>query len=717
MTVARSGVRGGGARGGTAAAFLACGLLSCGGAPKAKPHSAERPSLAGASEAEAVDGPVTAPPGVIALGRARDYRQWVKLEQASPGVAYLKKKLIEEQGDALLEDWDLTQPVEFVATFEPNFRRTSEQPAPSGESENENENENGDDGEKAATDSFEQHFLAAFSLPLTRYAPESYERLGFKYWTSNVYERGNCVVTPALGSARARLICGAHRDVTRHLYGYLARGLPLEPLSPAPLFVELRPQPLKDLWGPARDAGLQALHGLAENGGNTRRLLEDLTLSVVKEVDAWVASAETLRFEGGPNERGELEASVTVALRSPQPWLVESSLASAAKIGGAPTAFLNLPKDVSAAWYSYGMPAERTAALQSAVVNLANTAFQEFGPGNRLIAGTLSAADAKTIDRFVPELISLLDSQCLRAEQSVFANIAADASEINARAGNEPVKIMKEPQPAPLVPLDVLARAALGQYLVAMPSAARCGQLTQRWVDLLVSLLQALPAKQKKDLPFVVSSRKKVALKGLPPATVTRISLTKQAVAQLQKELTPGNGAAQRYYNYDMAGSALNRWDAPQGPMVLSLIVVPAADTTGSDWIGFGLDEKQLVRALVQATHPVAGQTLAERGDLAPFLAQNPSALSVQSFEAQSKLLALVGGPELGPALAGLQGLFHGASVVSTTHVRLRGNVAQAGVSYFLSKQGLDGVRQILSWDIEHLLELAQRMKEAESVK
>jgi hypothetical protein len=697
------------------ASLMACSAVACGGAPATKPLSAEVAIGTHPGVVDAANAPVSAPAGVIAVGRVRDYRQWVKLEQASPGIAYLKKKLVEEEGEALLEDWDLTQPVEFVATFERNFKRTPDPPTPAPKSEaEEGEEPEGDDGEESAPDSAEaepvdstaSHFFAAFSLPLTRYAPESYERLGFKPWTSNAYVRGKCLVTPALGSAKARLICGDHPDVTRHLYGYLARGLPLEPLSPAPLFVELRPGPLKELWAPARAA---ALRELPENGGDTSRLLQDLTLSVVKEFDAWVSSAETVRFQGHPNERGEFEASVTLALRSPESWLVASSLAGAGKITGAPQAFLNLPKDVDAAWYSYGMPAERVAVPQAALVNLAQTAFQEFGPADSLGAGMLSKKQAKTVDQLVPQLISALDSPCIRAEQAVFANIPADPSELDAYVSAKKSKVVEQRPHGPVVPFDVIARAMLGQYLVAMPSVARCSQLSEQWVDLMASALQALPPKAKRELPLSTSVRKNVKLNGLPPATVTRFSLTKQAAAQLLKELD-SDGAGKRHSKRETAGL---RWGAPQGPMVLSMIVVPAADATGSDWFAFGLDEKQLVQALLLVTHPVPGQTLAARADLAPFLAKAPMSLSFQSFESQNRLFALLGGPELGPVLTGLSGLFRGTSLVTTTRISQRGNVVEAGLSYYLSKEGLGAVRQILSWDIERVLDVVKRMESA----
>lgn len=682
--------------------FVACVSVACGGAPKPQPLSAEVGLAPKGSAAYVADAPVPPPTGVIAIGRARDYRQWVKLEQASPVMAYLKKKLVEEQGDALLEDLDLTQSIEFIATYEPNFQRTPDPPA---------------DGEAAAPaapaapgDTLD-HLFAAISLPLTRYSPEAYEHLGFKRWTSNAYERGNCLVTRALGGATARLVCSDHPDVTRHFYGYLARGLPLEPLSTAPLFAEFRAQPLKALWGDTRKGLLEGLDGLAEVGGNTGRLAKDLSLNVAQEADAWVASVDTLRFEGRPNERGEFEATATLALHSPEPWLVQASLATAAHINGAPSAFLNLPKEAQAAWYSYGMPAERAVVLQSALVNLAKTALQEFGPVSRLDPVEFKGETGKTVDRLVTELVATLDSPCIRAEQTVFANIPGDPSELNAFANPQKVGLAKSPEHAPLIPLDVLARATLGQYLVATPSAARCTDFTEHWVDMLAHLFQALPPKEKKEFPLATSVRKNVKLKGLPPATVSHFTLTKQAVTRLLDEYK-SDGLSKRDDQLKTTDTPLDHWTAPKGPMVLSLIVVPATDGTGSDWIGVGLDEKQLVQALVQATNPALGQTLGARERLAPFIARNPTSLSFQSFEASGKLMALLGGAELGPVLSGLQGLFHGTTVVSSTTVTRRGNTTEAGVSYNLSKEGLDAIRLILSWDIEHVLDVANKMNQ-----
>jgi hypothetical protein len=87
--------------------------------------------------------------------------------------------------------------------------------------------------------------------------------------------------------------------------------------------------------------------------------------------------------------------------------------------------------------------------------------------------------------------------------------------------------------------------------------------------------------------------------------------------------------------------------------------------------------------------------------------------LAFQSFESYSKLMALLGGPELGSALIALQGLFHGTTIVSTKNIKLRGNIAEASTSYNVSKEGLAGLRQLLSFDIEQLMEMAKSMDHA----
>ena len=241
---------------GTATVSVALLSVSCAAGPKQAATGTANGSAAATAARTSEDAPMPEPPGLILVGRARDYRQWLRLEQAAPIVGFLQKKLTEEE--AILKDLDLTQPVEFALVFDRNFRRTREKPpAPKAP---ELEPEEGGEPEEIAPEAEAEtgmavpgegylseldHLLPVFSVPLTHYAPQTYEALGFKHWTANAYVRDECLIAPALGSAKARLICADHADVTRQLYGYMARGLPLAPLSPAPIFVEFRPTPLK----------------------------------------------------------------------------------------------------------------------------------------------------------------------------------------------------------------------------------------------------------------------------------------------------------------------------------------------------------------------------------------------------------------------------------------------------------------------------------------
>ena len=84
------------------ALLVAYSSVACGGAPNAKPLSADTANAPKDSPSSAENAPVSAPAGVIAVGRARDYRQWVKLEQASPVVAYLLTEECAETGSVFV---------------------------------------------------------------------------------------------------------------------------------------------------------------------------------------------------------------------------------------------------------------------------------------------------------------------------------------------------------------------------------------------------------------------------------------------------------------------------------------------------------------------------------------------------------------------------------------------------------------------------------------
>ncbi|HTU60292.1 MAG TPA: hypothetical protein VMF89_17700, partial [Polyangiales bacterium] len=90
--------------------------LSCAAGPKQPATGTAAGSAAIAARTVEDAAAVPEPPGLILVGRARDYRQWLRLEQAAPVVGLLQKKLTEEE--AILKDLDLTQPIEFALVFD-----------------------------------------------------------------------------------------------------------------------------------------------------------------------------------------------------------------------------------------------------------------------------------------------------------------------------------------------------------------------------------------------------------------------------------------------------------------------------------------------------------------------------------------------------------------------------------------------------------------------
>ncbi len=650
---------------------------------------AQVPAKSAASDAAGVvatqaPSAVPAPPGLILVGRVRDYKQWVKLEHPAPVMALLERKLAEEE--PILADLDSSQPVEFAVVYDPNFRRTPPPPPPAeptpdqGAGDEETEPAPPEEPPELVEpeDSPEDHFLAAISLPLKRYAPDSYAALGFTHWSANAYARDTCIVTPALGSAPARLVCSDHADVTRQLYGYLTRGLPLEAWSNAPIFAEFRPKPLKAFWEPARGELNTKLRSLSGMGGPTVRAAEDIALALLDEADAWVASVDTLRLEAGPNPRGEFQATVKLSVKSPEPWLMQSYRAGAEAVAGPPKAFLDLPKDINSAGYSYGLPEARSAALQGALVQLAKTALQEFGPPSRH-AKPKDAAEGKAMDRITSQLLEAIDASCMRAPHSSWASYGS------------PTPLGKPP-----IAFDTFLRNTLGYYLVATPTTANCDTFLISLLDTLDVLQKAVPAKQRAEIPFSVTGPKKQQFPGLPAATVYRVSISKKTL----------NGWLDDSKKTLDSKDASVKWGTVKGALTATLIVLPDASASGSDWFAIGLEEKLMLSGLAQALRPLPGATIASRTELSPFLASKPLSFGHNAFKLESQLLESVFGNG-SDAIALFAGLFHGATLTGVSHIQRTASGSEATLDYHLSPEAMNGLRTLLSWDVDRFEKLA----------
>ena len=404
-----------------------------------------------------------------------------------------------------------------------------------------------------------------------------------------------------------------------------------------------------------------------------------------------VASLENVRFEAGPNARGEFQASARLAVKSPEPWLIQSYLETASAVRGAPAEFLGLPKDIRSAGYEYGMPDARAASLQSAIVQLAKTALGEYGSPSSRLGSKLKPAEARTMDRVVSELVRMLDSPCFRASRSVWAGGAG---------GPMPTK-----QP---FAMDAVLRSAVGYYLVATPSASRCDAFIGSVLDTIDAVYKALPAKDRREFPVSLSLRKATKLPGLTDATAYRMTLSKAALRELFDKSRKKLDAAEQ--------AKKTQWAPPQAALTLTLYVLPNANGTGSDWFAFGLDEKPMKAALAQLFHPTPGHTLASQPALAPFLAKNPLSLSYGTFLWQWQLFQSLMGSE-DAALSLLAGLFNGLTVTTTTQVLRRGAGSEATLDYTVSPEGLNALRTLLGWDLERLEKMFGEIEKAAEEK
>lgn len=639
--------------------------------------------------------PVSAPAGLVLVGRVRGYREVLALSSKPPLMNLLESKLAEEE--PILADLDLTQPVEFAVVYDRNFRRRASAPPPPPEPEPNSEETTEDEDADAEPEpepprpSPEDHVLAAISLPLARFAPQSYAERGFSLSFGNAYAHDGCLVAESRGSAPARLICADHPDVARALHDYLTRGLPLEPLSSSPIFAEFRPAPLKPFWEPARAELNDQLKVLGRLGGPTARAAEEIAVSLLQESDAWVASLESVRFEAGPNARGEFQASARLTVKSPEPWLVQSYLETASAVRGAPPEFLSLPKDVRSAGYAYGMSESRAALLQTAIVQLAKNALSEYGPPSRTLGASSKPGEAQAMDRAVSELMRTLDSPCFRAPRSVWA----------AGAGGP------MPTKKPFA-VDAVVRSALGYYLVAIPSASRCDALLASFLDTLAGLQKAMPAKVRREFPLTLSLGKTTQLPGLGKAITHRITLSQKTLREFFDESKK---------KLDAKEANKNQWAAPKGPLTLTLFVLPNANGAGSDWFAFGLDEKVLKEAFSQLFHPAPGATLASQPKLAPFLAKNPLSFSYGSFLWQSQWMQALMAQDESKAMAVLSGLFDGLTFTGASHVVRRGASTEATLDYYVSPEGLNGLRTLLGWDLARFDQLSKELDAASEKK
>lgn len=645
----------------------ACSILSC--TTPTKPPVAKSP-VPSAAKGPLVDNTqVPAPKNLVLVGRIRSFHEWLQLTARTPAVQWLEDQVAKDS--PLLKDLDFTQPVELAVVYDPSFVSTKA-PAPSKEQE---------DTESETTNTVPdlvEHYLGAISIPLTAFSPHAYRQLGYEPRANGTYAKGDCLVSPALGSAKARLICSSEPEAAQRMQPYMTRGLPLEHLSKSPLFLELRPEPWKGVWEPARDSMKATLHGLAEMNSPSASLAKQLGLSVLDEAGAWVRAIDTLRVEAGPTGNGEFEATARLTTKHPNPWLLDGYLATAAQVKGAPEPYLDLPSDANSIGYQYGLPAERLAVLQSALLSLANTAQNEFGPLSKHLDKLLKPAQAKALDGIVQTWIAALDSPCLRADYVTWAN---SGSQIRA-AGKQPVTV------------DRFLAAFLGQSVAATPQKAHCPAEFARLLESLRIGYELLPKAAQREMPLRFTKPKTVKTPGLPPVTLYRLTVDKKVLDEALGKMPSSTD------------SSVFRYAPAKASAVFTLMVVSQADV---DWFAFGLEEKALFELLNQVLHP-KGPTLRTSAELAPLLQSKPIALSTDHLGYSLFFTDLLGSDT--ESMRAVTELLRNAALTSRFQVSPKPGGSELTFSYRLPASTMNAVREMLSWDVARLQDLAKQLDE-----
>lgn len=176
-----------------------------------------------------------------------------------------------------------------------------------------------------------------------------------------------CFVGPALGQARARLVCARDRQSLDLLSPYLTRGNPSASTGDADLHVELRADaPWRQFGDKAQLLQLAVPMFLGEVSIGDPEFdgaLRDGSTALVDEVIATLGELSRLtldarlRVDQSAPEREELEAIATVELRGSSSWLARVLADAEGRASVAPELFWKLPGDASqAAYYASGNP-------------------------------------------------------------------------------------------------------------------------------------------------------------------------------------------------------------------------------------------------------------------------------------------------------------------------------------------------------------------------
>jgi hypothetical protein len=314
-------------------------MMACSSAPTPPADVATTPpattEIAGEEEVSGPLTPAAAPAELFLVGRIANPAQFVDVLSGWVHIPIPLDVLVDKALPSLRKQLTLNAPVEVAMTLDPDALGEAEP-------------------------------LMAASLPLKDYGAAvaalreqgiPVERINRDMYAVDLPDGQSCALGRANGTASARLVCGDQRHDVDVLAPYMVRTLPVEPLTPAALYVEVRAEPLRKRFGKQAHllkVGVPVL--LREISiGNARfdAAVADAVHSSASELLALLDEADKLVIKAttGTNKEA-LQFDIGLKLNGARSWSSSVLNARAKDSAIAPELVWRLPGDVTTGGYS-----------------------------------------------------------------------------------------------------------------------------------------------------------------------------------------------------------------------------------------------------------------------------------------------------------------------------------------------------------------------------
>jgi hypothetical protein len=192
----------------------------------------------------------------------------------------------------------------------------------------------------------------------------------------------------ALGSAKARVVCGERAADLEELFAYATRGLPNENLGSRDLEVELRVDPLRQRFA-SEIAGARLFAGflvrqIELDSPRFDRVLADAAYGLADELVAEVEDTDSLRLGGKLDDANQsLALELAWKFRSTRSWLAADVSELARRPAPPPPAFARLPASSTAAGYTVDLGTQRMTPVVSAIAEIADAYLEHERVGKK----------------------------------------------------------------------------------------------------------------------------------------------------------------------------------------------------------------------------------------------------------------------------------------------------------------------------------------------